>query len=92
MANENFLSPQAAGEAAATVIVTKHNSTVLANCADDEPIFVLRASDKLAPFVVMAWLREAKAYGCPPDKCRGADLQLTHMIAWAQKHGCKLPD
>jgi len=89
---QDFLSPQTAGEVAATVIITKHNSTVLANCADDEPIFVLRASDPLAPYAVMAWLREAEAHGCPPDKCRGADLQATHMISWAQAHGSKLPD
>lgn len=35
---------------------TKNTSPVLANCADDEPIFVLRAQDIHAPATLRWWL------------------------------------
>ena len=34
---------------------TKHNDRCLDKAADDEPIFVLRAQDKLAPALVRQW-------------------------------------
>lgn len=43
---------------------TKLDNDVLRNCADDEPIFVLRAKDRSAPFLVRMWAdfnREGKA-------------------------------
>lgn len=36
---------------------TKQDDRTLARCADDEPIFVLRAQDETAPNTVLYWLQ-----------------------------------
>lgn len=44
-------------------MATKHTDTCLQKAADDEPIFVLRAQDKLAADTVRYWARQfLKAY------------------------------
>jgi hypothetical protein len=61
----------------------------LNRAADDEPIFVLRASDKFAAPLVTMWGELAKMHGCPADKLVSARLVLTEMRAWPRK---KFPD
>ncbi|HXZ86498.1 MAG TPA: hypothetical protein VEI82_13525 [Myxococcota bacterium] len=63
-----------------------------AKAADDEPLFVLRATDKIAPAVVHFWILQAKAAGTPEKKLREAQLLMIEMQKWQIEHGCKVPD
>jgi len=58
----------------------------------DEPIFVLRAQDTLAPSVVEFWVQVAKARGVPPHKIEDAWLCAVRMRRWQKAHGSKMPD
>lgn len=79
---------------------TKHTNVCLRNAKDDEPIFVLRAQDELAPMVVRIWanILELQAKRDHKDRKQveakiddALDL-ATDMELWAGKHGSKLPD
>lgn len=63
--------------------------STLNKVADDEPIFVLRASDKFAAPLVCMWGELAKMHGCPPEKLMSARLVLAEMRDWQRK---KFPD
>jgi hypothetical protein len=60
--------------------------------ADDEPVFLLRAKDKLAPDVMDYWAWRL-------DQANG-DKDMVEMVRnhaklareWQEKNGCKLPD
>ena len=58
----------------------------------DEPIFVLRAKDKLAPAVVRRWADIAAMYEVNPAKVHEAECLANEMELWADKHGSKVPD
>jgi hypothetical protein len=75
----------------------------LAKAADDEPIFILRAHDMLAPEIVRAWVaavsrRHMVGHGWEQprphllNKLSEAEDLARRMEAWQQKHGCKVPD
>jgi hypothetical protein len=64
----------------------------LGKAAADEPVFVLRAHDRLAPHVVEFWADLAKAHNAPPEKIAGATVLATEMRAWAERNGSKWPD
>ena len=74
----------------------KATDTCLQKAAEDEPIFVLRAKDKLAPSIVRRWadLAEAASHPDSPtrDKVREARLFAKTMEGWQQKNGSKIPD
>jgi len=57
-----------------------------------EPLFILRASDILAPALIRAWAKHATALGVPPAKIRGALRVAQQMEAWQRVHGSKIPD
>jgi len=68
------------------------NST-LSKVAMNEPIFVLRARDVLAPGVVRHWAREAQGRGVRHDKVQEALELAARMEHWQQTvGGSKLPD
>lgn len=71
---------------------TKHTDRCLINAKDDEPIFVLRAQDELAPLVVARWIELAKERGTPVDKLTEAGQLADLMLAWQREHGAKVPD
>ncbi|HEV7717148.1 MAG TPA: hypothetical protein VGO53_16235 [Steroidobacteraceae bacterium] len=73
-------------------MATKNDSKCLQNAADDEPIFVLRAKDKLAPLMVRSWVHLAAAEGTPNGKIAQALEVATQMEAWGREHGSKVPD
>lgn len=58
----------------------------------DEPIFVLRAKDALAPDVVRDWAMKAHLHGCPEAKVNEALLLANQMEDWAKLNGGKFPD
>ncbi len=55
----------------------------------DEPLFVLRAQDALAPNIVRSWASLAEQQGTPPEKVREARELADQMEAW---HTTKIPD
>lgn len=64
---------------------------VLGKAADDEPLFILRAQDKLAPIIVEMWagLAEATVAGDIDAKINEARVLASKMRAWPNR---KLPD
>jgi len=64
----------------------------LSKVAEDEPVFVLRANDRLAPLVVMDWIAKAEMMGVPKEKIEGANDLLIKMWEWQGANGSKLPD
>jgi hypothetical protein len=70
-------------------MATKHNSVALTRAGDQEPIFVLRAQDMLAPTLVRQWADEAERNGCPKQKVDEARDLAGAMEQWPSR---KFPD
>lgn len=66
---------------------SKHDNPCFKKAADDEPIFVLRATDNLAPDTVRAWASSARCRGVNLKKVKDALQVADEMEAWAKKHG-----
>ncbi len=64
----------------------------LNKAADDEPLFVLRAHDKLAPVVIRLWADLAQLHGCDIIKVTSAKMMAQRMERYALEHGGKFPD
>lgn len=73
-------------------MATKHNCKCLETAKDDEPIFVLKATDKLASRVVRKWAEMAASHGTPPAKVAEAMQLADQMDTWGKEHGTKTPD
>ena len=60
----------------------------------EEPLFILRAQDILAPRVVVRWAHLAEQAGSPQDKVRGALVLAKKMADWQAKNPrrVKVPD
>lgn len=59
---------------------------------EDEPVFLLRAKDSLAPGTVTHWASALMAAG---GDAKLVNMALSHadkMLAWQAANGCKLPD
>jgi hypothetical protein len=76
----------------ANPMATKHTDACLKKVADDEPIFVLRANDVLAPALVRSWSARARIRGTPAAKCNEADALALAMDKWQAERGSKIPD
>lgn len=59
---------------------------------EEEPVFLLRAQDQLAPAKVREWAEAASVAGCDPIIVRHAHEHADAMLAWQRENGCKLPD
>lgn len=59
---------------------------------EDEPVFLLRAQDKLAPELLLQWAMKLRLLGGDPNMARLAEDHAQRMIDWQAKHGCKTPD
>lgn len=70
-------------------MATKHNSVSLMKADDTEPIFVLRAQDRLAAAVVRFWADEAERAGANAAKVAEAREVADAMERWPAR---KLPD
>ena len=66
----------------------------LGRVALDEPVFILRAQDILAPRVVVRWAHLAEQAGTAQDKVRGALEVAKQMADWQANnpHRVKVPD
>ena len=60
----------------------------------DEPVFILRAQDILAPRVVVRWAHLAEQAGTAQDKVRGALEVAKQMADWQANnpYRVKVPD
>ena len=70
-------------------MATKHNSVALLKADDTEPIFVLRAQDRLAAAVVRVWADEAEKAGANAAKITEAREVADAMEKWPTR---KVPD
>lgn len=65
----------------------------LGRAAADEPVFILRAQDLLAPSAVEGWAsRVDQLRGYVTDKTREARALAHQMRAWQEVHTSKVPD
>lgn len=68
-------------------------SSCLNKAALDEPLFVLRAKDRLAPFLVRVWAMLARLSGTHDGKTNSAEQVARDMEDWAAgRGGSKIPD
>jgi len=58
----------------------------LNRAADDEPVFVLRAKDPLAPTAIIEWAESASNQGLHADKIREALACADAMQQWREKN------
>jgi hypothetical protein len=61
----------------------------LRKAAPNEPIFVLRAQDRIAPFAVRYWAAQAERWGAPREKVDEAIELAKAMENWPTR---KNPD
>jgi len=58
----------------------------------EEPVFLIRAQDKIAPMIVWFWADQAEANGAAENIVEAARIQVEAMKAWQEAHGSKVPD
>lgn len=59
--------------------------------AEDEPVFLLRAKDKLAPDTLRFWADGVEVTG-NNELAEHIRAHADAMEKWQEKNGCKLPD
>lgn len=59
---------------------------------EDEPVFLLRAKDSLAPAMVENWASALQASGGDYKMVAMALDHARKMRLWQKENGCKLPD
>lgn len=57
----------------------------------DEPLFVLRSTDALAPEIVREWAYRAQAAGTPAEKVEEARRTADAIEDWQIANGKKVP-
>ena len=62
----------------------------LGRASNDEPLFILRAADKLAPEIVTQWATAAATVGSPPEKVREALGLAQRMRDWQRRNPSKV--
>jgi len=58
----------------------------------DEPVFLLRAQDLLAPRIVEEWAKLAESNLVDKEMVKLARKHAKKMREWQKKNGAKLPD
>lgn len=68
--------------------------TCFVRAADDEPLFVLRAQDRIAVGAIRDWAERARKAGVPPEKAAEAMDCALRFEAWQKKYPglTKFPD
>jgi hypothetical protein len=72
--------------------MSPESRAILDKVGDEEPIFILRASDALAPSIVNEWIRAARRNGVNADKIASATRHLQAIWDWQAVYDHKLPD
>lgn len=58
----------------------------------EEPIFILKARDRLAPGAIEVWIAMAEKAGVSVEKISDARDTLAPMNKWRSEHRGKIPD
>lgn len=64
----------------------------ITRASDEEPLFVLRSTDRLAPTVVRMWALLAKYAGVNKNKIAEAERLAESMESWGHVYGDQIPD
>ena len=59
---------------------------------EDEPVFLLRGQDKLAPRLLLKWASELRLSGGSPEMARAVEEHAQKMIEWQKNVVSKTPD
>ncbi len=59
---------------------------------DDEPVFIVRGRDAIAPAAIRAWADELASKGGEPHAVNRVRLYANEVEEWGRKNGAKLPD
>ena len=59
---------------------------------EDEPVFLLRGQDELAPGILIRWAEELLSRGGDPEMAQMVADHANEMITWQETHHRKLPD
>lgn len=59
---------------------------------EDEPCFLLRANDILAPKLLLTWAMELRLQGGDPKMAAEAEDWAQQMLTWQKSHDVKLPN
>jgi len=59
---------------------------------EDEPVFLLRGQDVLAPSLLLDWASRLRALGGDLELTDLVRVHAQRMIQWQQKNGAKMPD
>lgn len=59
---------------------------------DDEPVFLLRGKDPLAPRIVLIYAMELRLMGGDPYMASNLEKHAQDMIRYQKEHGTKIPD
>lgn len=70
----------------------KEGVSSLERAGEDEPVFVLRAQDMLAPELVREWVFRARINGVPKEKVEEARGIADAMEDWQVANHRKMPD
>lgn len=58
----------------------------------DEPVFLLRGQDALAPSLILDWASRMRSLGGDPEMGELAREQAKRMIIWQNENCVKIPD
>jgi len=58
----------------------------------DEPVFLIRAQDIVAPAIVEEWADQAELEDAAPNIVKAAREHAQRMREWQKAHGSKVPD
>jgi hypothetical protein len=59
---------------------------------EDEPVFLIRAKDKVGPMTVEQWANYAEAAGADSNIVAYARAHANSMRAYQAMRGCQIPD
>lgn len=59
---------------------------------EDEPVFILRGQDRLAPELLLLWAHRHELIGGHKDLANAVRLHAHRMLEWQQEHGFKVAD
>lgn len=59
---------------------------------EDEPVFLLRGQDALAPSLMLDWASRMRSLGGDPKMADMVRVHANIMIQWQNENGVKVPD
>lgn len=63
-----------------------NGQSTLNKAAPDEPLFILRPTDRNAPAMILHWIQLSAASGVPNEKLQSAFDQFKEISDWQKDH------